>query len=78
MRSQGSGSEMIGNGELVAQFIPLVDDDLSGRGRPLCEEKQISAIPGFISADPDRLSVPCTSGEYEKICEYVSTGFFYE
>lgn len=76
--SQGSGSEMIGNGELVAQFIPLVDDDLPGRGRPLCEEKQISTIPGFISADPDRLEVPCTSGEYTQICEYVSTGFFYE
>lgn len=76
--SQGSGSELIGACELVAQFIPLVNEDLDGRGRPLCEERQISTIPGFITADPDRLELESTSAELEQARNYIRNGFFYE
>ena len=76
--SQGSGSQLSGNAELSTQFIEVVDDDQSGRGRPLCKKQTISGIPGYITADPDELSLPSTQSEMTTIREYIANGFFYE
>lgn len=78
MGSQGSGSQFTGTPQLVAQFIEVVDDDLQGRGRPLCAKRQISSIPGYITADPDELTLPATARELEEIRGFISGGFFYE
>ena len=78
MGSQGSGSQLTGTPQLVAQFINVVDDDVAGRGRPLCSKRLISSIPGYITADPDELSIAASARELEEIRGFISGGFFYE
>lgn len=56
----------------------MAPDDLNGRGRPLCDMRQISAIPGYIVADPDEVSLPCTATELSAIQSAVRSGFYYE
>lgn len=76
--SFGSAAALGGNPALQVTHWYMADDDLAGRGRPLCQVKQLSTIPGYIMADPDELSLPATDGELEEIRGIISGGFFYE
>lgn len=67
------------NSSIHAEYEMLSDDDLAGHGRPLCQARQISTIPGFITADAHELIVPgATESELTEIRTAVSAGFFYE
>ena len=64
---------------LKAEYTMLAPDDLAGRGRPLCQVRQISSLSGFITADPDELSVSgALEPEISEIRGMISGGFFYE
>ena len=76
--TQGSTANMFGTPQLYITHYVKSNDDLAGRGRPLCQVKQLSTIPGYIMADPDELSLPATDGELEEIRGFISGGFFYE
>lgn len=76
--SVGSAAVLAGNPMLVAQYSILTDDDVAGRGRPLCSKRTLSAIPGYIQADPDELSIAASARELEEIRGFISGGFFYE
>ena len=76
--TQGSGANMAGAPYLLITHRYAAADDLDGRGRPLCAVRQLSAIPGYILADPDEISVPCTVSEMDEIREAVAGGFYYE
>lgn len=63
---------------LASQFYEIVDDSLEHRGRPLCKEKVINTIPGFIIvSDPD-VSLPATLEENQRVKNYMSGGFYFE
>lgn len=63
---------------LHSQFYKPVADSLSDRGRPLCQQRKISELPGYLMiADPD-LDIPCTYEEAREIKAYMIGGFFYE
>lgn len=63
---------------LYAEFHEVTDEDIEHRGRPLCQEKRLDTLDGYILvSDPD-ISLPCTSTELDAIMEYLSTGFFME
>ena len=56
----------------------VVDDDLTHRGRPLCQVKTISSLSGYILVgDPD-ISIPGTAEENVMIKNYMANGFYYE
>lgn len=74
----GSLSNMTGQPGLYVTFWSLADDDNAGKGRPLCAVRQISNIPGFITAEADELSLGCTDPEMSEIRAAISGGFFYE
>ncbi len=78
MGSQGSTAQMEGQPRLMVTHWLMADDDLDGQGRPLCAVRQISTIPGYIKADADELSIPCTAAEMEEIKSAVGGGFWYE
>lgn len=63
---------------LVSRFFKIVDDDISHRGRPLCEDKQLSTIPGYIMVADADISIPGTAEENTRIKGYLESGFFYE
>lgn len=63
---------------LQLHYMTLVPDDNTHRGRPLCQKRQISSLPGFLMiADPD-ISLPATQAELDAIRGYMSSGFFFE
>lgn len=76
--SQSSGAAMAGTPHLLVTHRYVAPDDLDGRGRPLCDKRTISSIPGYIMGDPDELSIPCTGPELATIRAAVAGGFFWE
>ena len=76
--SYGSLANMGGSPQFVITNWILADDDNAGKGRPLCAVRQISNIPGFITAEADELSISCTDNELTEIRAAVAGGFYYE
>ena len=74
----GNLANMGGQPRLYVTHWNLAPEDNAGKGRPLCDVRQISAVPGFITAEADELSISCTDPELSEIRQAVSTGFFYE
>lgn len=84
MGGPGSTAALDGAPRLYVTQWYLAADDLADRGRPLCDIRQISAIPGYILGDPDSIgdsnntSIPCTAAEMQEIQQAVAGGFYYE
>ena len=77
--SFGSAAALGGNPVLQVTHWYMADDDLAGRGRPLCQIKTLSAIPGYIMADSDEIHVSgATEAEISEIRSAVAEGFYYE
>lgn len=63
---------------LVGKFLPVVDEDRSCRGRPLCQKVIINTLSGYFqSPDPD-ISIACTNQERSLIQSYIIGGMYYE
>lgn len=76
--AQGTMSGIFGNFIAVSEFLEVVDDDLTQRGRPLCKKVQISTLSGYILvSDPD-IAISGTAEENTRIKSYMANGFFYE
>ena len=76
--SFGSLATMGGVPRLDVTQWYLANDDLAGRGRPLADIRQLSTIPGYISADADEVQIPCTASELNEIKNAIAEGFYYE
>ena len=76
--STGSTSDFSFQPRFQAQFFPLVAESLEHRGRPLCQEKVINTIPGFIMVADADVSLPGTAYENQMIKSYMEGGFYYE
>lgn len=76
--SNGSIDSLRGQIQFVSVFHEVVNEDLDHRGRPLCQVKQISSIPGFIMCADADIGIWGTVDEQQQIREYMEEGFFYE
>ena len=56
----------------------LVSEDNTDRGRPLCLNKQLSALSGYIECADSEHDVHALEGEKNMISAYLTGGFFYE
>lgn len=63
---------------LYHEYLDFVDTDNANKGRPLCQLKQISTIPGFILTNDGDISMPGTSEEKARVKTYLEGGFHYE
>lgn len=63
---------------ITGWFYPVVDDDNSNLGRPLCSNRVISTIPGYIMVSHPDVELPATQEEMESVESFMSGGFFYE
>ena len=56
----------------------IVEEDRQNHGRPLCDRRKISSLPGYlVISDPD-VAIPATKDEIEAIRQHMTNGFFYE
>lgn len=60
----------------IVHYTP-VDDDLEDNGRPLCQIRRLSTIPGYIVCDPTGFTCGLTDEETAEIQQYMREGFFY-
>lgn len=56
----------------------VVDEDLDHRGRPLCANKTINTLSGFILCADSHFSGQCFDAEKDMVNNYLTTGFYYE
>lgn len=75
--ANGSFVETIQYPQLISEFLNIVDENNTEFGRPLCANRQISAIPGYIECGENDHSFSGTKAENEEINRYLQQGFFY-
>lgn len=63
---------------LTAWFQNVVEEDNSNLGRPLCQNKVISTIPGYIMVSHPDVEIDGAQEEMAAISSFMSGGFFYE
>lgn len=85
MGSIGSFAEFVGTPVLWEEFFRPVDDSISTRGRPLCQQRTLSTLAattgtntGYILvADPDVSGIPGTAMERNMVASFLTGGFYY-
>lgn len=78
MGSNGSFSHLRGKPSLHTQFFTPVNDDISHNGRPLCQVRTVSSLPGYQLIQDGDVQAPATGEELRMIKSYLESGFFYE
>lgn len=76
--SNGDYTQYYQNPEVVCRFKKIVDEDIDGRGRPLCKTRRISDLPGFVQVSDAKIAFNCTSSETTEIKNFMEGGFHYE
>lgn len=74
----GGFSELRGQANLYYEHYYPVDEDLSHAGRPLCEIRTLSSIPGYQLIMDGDVAINGTAGEQAAIKAYLEGGYFYE
>lgn len=62
----------------VAKYYSPVDEDNAHWGRPLCKNRQLSTIPGYIQVANGDFEIGCTQNEKQEIQRLLEGGFYYE
>ena len=81
MRTSGTNGSFMGtqiSTVLISQFFVLVDENITHRGRPLCELRTIKNLSGYIECADGDVQFPCTLTEKRLIGEHLTGGFFWE
>lgn len=74
----GSVTDFYNTPRVLFQFSNIVDENNTNKGRPLCKNRVISNIPGFIVVNSPQLDLPATLSECLSCKEYMQSGFYYE
>lgn len=74
----GSFGALYEGWSLITTFMSIVDEDNTRLGRPLCQIKTLSTIPGFIQVAEGDVDCEATLAEKATIKSYLEGGFYYE
>lgn len=74
----GGFSDLSGKIHLLAQFYHMPGEDISHAGRPLCENRQLSTLPGYQKIMDGDVTISGTAGEQAAIKSFLEGGYFYE
>lgn len=74
----GSFLAPVNNTHVIEQFYKIVDEDISHRGRPLCESRTLNTLTGFILCAEGDMDISCYDNERKEITRFLTTGFFWE
>lgn len=62
----------------MAKFYKITGENLAHYGRPLCENRTINTLSGFILCADADIAIPGTLEERSAIVGYLNSGFFWE
>ena len=63
---------------LTAVYHLIVDEDLDHKGRPLCENRTLGQLTGYVLCADGDIDISCFEEERTKIGQYLTSGFFME
>ena len=63
---------------LIAHHYSIVDEDISHRGRPLCANRVINTLSGFVLCGEGDIDLNALDNERKMVREFLTTGFFWE
>lgn len=78
--TNGVNGSSIGANEpfiLYSVFTHIAAEDNAHLGRPLCQSKQISSIPGYIMVGNPQINFTCTEPEKRSIIAFMKQGMYY-
>lgn len=76
--SNGSLVNLAYSVSLKAVFYKLVPEDNADLGRPLCQARKISSVPGYQMIMHADVAIAGTREENQMIKNYMESGYFYE
>lgn len=79
-RSSGTPGSLLCRCQVVLSscFGILVDEDLAQWGRPLCEQRSLSNLSGYVKCKGADIGTSLTKPEDEKIIAYMNSGMYLE
>ena len=76
--SNGSRAQILDELYLSQDFLLLTDEDNAHFGRPLYQDRQLSAIPGYIQLGDADISFAGMASELDAVRTHLLRGFYYE
>lgn len=76
--STGSGALFSSTWLLQLDYFDPVDENIAGRGRPLCERRQLGTLSGFCQVADGNITTEATPAEKQEIKTYLEGGFYLE
>jgi hypothetical protein len=76
--SSGGLDALRGKATIQYEFKTIVEEDLDHRGRPLCQNRQINTLSGYIVVSNADISLPATEEEQSIVRRNMEGGFYYE
>lgn len=64
--------------QMVTQFYRIAEENISHKGRPLCSNRTINSLSGFIMCAEGDLDISCFEEERKRISNYLVSGFYWE
>lgn len=64
--------------KMVTKFYNIVDEDITHKGRPLCSDRRINELSGYVLCSEGDTDIACFDNERQAIAKYLTTGFFWE
>lgn len=78
MGSNGSFSHLRARPHMHTTFFIPVEDDPDHNGRPLCQVRRLSSLPGYQMIQDGDIQAPATGPELQTIRQYLEGGYYYE
>lgn len=78
MGGNGGFSDLTGRPTLACQFYNVADEDNANCGRPLCQVRKISTLPGFNMVKEGDVEMNGFGSEQALVKSYLEGGFYYE
>lgn len=76
--STGSTVDFYGNPRVISSYYYQSPMDATHNGRPLCQQKTINTLSGYIKCENAEVALPATKEERDLIAAYMNGGFYYE
>lgn len=81
LETSGVNGSFIGNSLstiMISKYYGIVEEDITHRGRPLCSNRQINTLSGYILCAEGDLELEAYDSERREVKRFLTEGFFWE
>lgn len=81
LQTSGSNGSFIGaelSTVMTTIHYRIADENIAHKGRPLCANRTIKNLTGFIQCAEGDIDIPCFYEEKKRIGQYLTSGFYWE